>query len=255
MRDSGIRACATLLLLMGFASAAQVRVSHRQGDVHAFLALKSDSGKLLGMADVVNVAAGKTWKSRLTIRFADGSVDDDTTVYTQTPVLRLLSDHHVQKGPSFPKPSDMTIDMGKGTVIYHDFSDGKDNLKTESIDLPADISNGLMPMVMQNYPRGAKEVKVAYMVSTPKPRLVKIIIHPDGMESYHVGSMIRSAARYRMHFDIGGIEGLIAPLVGKAPPDITAWMSTGEGATFLKLNAFLYLGGPMLRLELASPHW
>lgn len=230
-------------------------MKHRQGEVHAFLAVRSDDGKLLGVADVFNVAVGKTWRSRLTVRFRDGSTDDDTTVYTQTSDIRLISDHHVQRGPSFPKASDVTIDMASGDITYHDFSGGKDEAKTEHMDLPADLANGMMPMLLQNMPKGLDELKVGYLVTTPKPRLVKLAIHPEGPATYHVGGLARSATKYRLHIDIGGITGLIAPIIGKEPPDLTAWVSSGAAPTFLKLYGFLYMGGPMWRLELATPEW
>ncbi|MGI4758646.1 MAG: hypothetical protein ACRYGF_17570 [Janthinobacterium lividum] len=244
-----------MLLVTGAAAAEPLEVKHHQGEVHAFLAIRSDEGKLLGMADVVNVSTGKTWQSRLTIHFRDGSVDDDTTVYTQTSVFRLLSDHHVQKGPTFPTPSDVTIDVAKGDVTYCECKDGKDELKTEHMDLPADLGNGMMPMLLQNMPKGSEEIKVGYLVTNPKPRLVKLAIHPEGSDTYHVGGVARSAAKYRLHIDIGGIAGVVAPIIGKEPPDLTAWITSGAAPTFLKINSFLYLGGPMLQMELASPSW
>ncbi len=240
---------------MGTAAAEPLKVKHSQGEVHAYLAVRSDDGKLLGTADVWNTPVGKAWRSRLTIHFRDGSIDDDTTTFTQVSVFHLLSDHHVQKGPSFPKPSDVTIDMVKGDVTYHEIKDGRDETKTEHMDLPADLANGILPMLLQNMPKGDPEVKIGYLVTTPKPRLISIEIHPDGVGKYRVEGLTRSAARYRLHFDIGGIAGVIAPLIGKQPPDLTAWVSGGDAPTFLKLYGFLYLGGPMWRMELASPQW
>lgn len=248
--------CASLSLLVATSmAAAPVRTRHLQGEVHAFLAIRSDEGKVLGLADVVNVAVGNTWRSRLTMHFRDGSLDDDTTVYTQTPVLRLLSDHHVQKGPSFPKPSDVTIDVAKGDVTFRDPSSGKEEATTEHMDLPADLANGMMPMLLQNMPHGTDEVKVSFLVATPKPRLVTLAIQPAGTDTYHVLGMTRPATKYRLHIQLGGLVGVIAPLIGKEPPDLTAWVTSSAAPTFLKLYGFLYLGGPMLTLELASPQW
>ena len=226
-----------------------------QGELHAFLLVHDDNGKLLGTADEVNMAVGRAWRSRLTVHFLDGSVDDDTATYTQSPTLHLLTDHHVQKGPSFPKPSDVSLDTASGTVTFHDLSDGAGAATTEHMDLPADLGNGIMPMVLQNMPRGATELKVSYLVNAPKPRLVKFAIHPDGAAEYRVGGVARQASQVRLHVDIGGLEGLVAPLIGKQPPDMAAWLSTGDAPTLLRLHLFLYLGGPMLRMELASPQW
>lgn len=243
------------LLLAGAAHADPILLRHHQGEVHAFLAVRSEGGKLLGTADEVNVPVGKAWRSRLTLHFLDGSIDDDTTTYTQGKELRMLTDHHVQKGPSFPKPSDVLIDMQKGDVTYLETKDGKSTQQTEHMDLPADLGNGIMPLVLQNHPRGSEEYKMSYLVNTPKPRLIKFAIHADGTTRFRVGGISRSAAKYRLHVEIGGLAGIIAPIVGKEPPDMTAWVSAGEAPTFLKLYGFLYVGGPMLRMELASPEW
>ena len=247
---------AGLFLLLALATAAEpVRVRHLQGDLHAFLLVHDEDGKLVGTADEVNVAVGRVWRSRLTIRFQDGSVDDDTATYRQSPTLRLLTDRHVQRGPSFPKPSDVSLDTVSGTVIFRDLTKGSADVSTEHMDLPADLGNGIMPMVLENMPRGDGELKVHYLVLAPKPRLVALAIHPDGVAEYRVGGTGRQASRYQMHVDIGGIEGVLAPLLGKQPPDMAAWLSAGDAPTLLRLHLFLYLGGPMLNLELASPQW
>lgn len=247
---------AGLFLFLVLATAAEpVRTRHTQGELHAFLLVHGEDGKLLGTADEVNMAVGHAWRSRLTIHFLDGSVDDDTATYTQAPTLHLLADHHVQRGPTFPKPSDVALDTASGTVTFHDLSQGAPAAATEHMDLPADLGNGIMPLVLQNMPRGASDLKVSYLVNAPRPRLVKFAIHPDGTAAYRVGGAARQAAQYRLHVDIGGLEGMVAPLFGKEPPDMVAWLTTGDAPTLLRLRMFLYLGGPMLRLELASPQW
>ena len=48
---------------------------------------------------------------------------------------------------------------------------------------------------------------------------------------------------------------MIAPLIGKEPPDAHVWVSAGEVPAFIRSEAPLYLGGPMLRTELVSPVW
>jgi hypothetical protein len=222
------------------------------GEMHGFLTLRDDSGKLIGYADDVNVPVRGGWRARLTIRFFDGSLSDETAMYTQGKTLHLLSDHLIEKGPSFPKPTDMTIDTAKGTVTYHDGKDGKDELKTDSLELPADLANGLLPMLLQNIPRGSGEIKVGYIVTSPKPRVVTLAVHPEGNESYKVGT-VRSANHYRIHVELGGVAGVVAPIIGKEPPDFDAWVTSGEAPTILKLRAILYVGGPLWTLQLFSP--
>jgi hypothetical protein len=49
--------------------------------------------------------------------------------------------------------------------------------------------------------------------------------------------------------------GVIAPLVGKAPPNIQAWVIGGNPPTFARDVAPLYSEGPLMTLQLVSPTW
>jgi hypothetical protein len=53
---------------------------------------------------------------RLTYRFVDGSIDDETTTYRQEGTFRLVRNHHIQKGPFFAKPIDFAVEAATGTV-------------------------------------------------------------------------------------------------------------------------------------------
>jgi hypothetical protein len=53
--------------------------------------------------------------------------------------------------------------------------------------------------------------------------------------------------------EIGGIAGFLAPLVGKQPPDSQMWILDGTAPAFVKSEQPLYLGGPLWRIDLASP--
>src|ERR1700704_7132628 len=82
-------------------SADQVPVRHMEGLMHGFLALRTLDGKRLADGEMTQVAEGDRVTSRLIFRFKDGSVYDDTTTFSQRGAFRLLSDHLVQRGPSF----------------------------------------------------------------------------------------------------------------------------------------------------------
>jgi hypothetical protein len=223
--------------------------------VHGFLVIRNERGAVIGTGDAVNVPDGRAWRSRTILHFRDGSVDDETAIYTQNGSLHLVSDHHVQKGPSFPKPIDMFIDTARGCVTWHDIHEGRDEVKTEQMSMPADLANGLLPFVSQNLPQGGAETKVGYLAATPKPRLITMAIHRDGEESFRIGGMGRKASRMRVHLDLGGIAGVIAPIIGKEPPDMYLTVVEGQAPAFQKVNGILYLGGPLFTIELASPEW
>ena len=63
----------------------------------------------------------------------------------------------------------------------------------------------------------------------------------------------RKATHYVLKVEIGGVKGLIAPVVGKQPPDVHVWILGGEAPTFVKAEGPLYYGGPNWRVELANP--
>src|SRR5205085_6313555 len=107
-------------------TAEQVRVRHMEGLMHGLLALRTLDGKRLADGEMIHVAEGDRVKSRLIFRFKDGSVYDDTTIFSQRGSFRLLSDHLVQRGPSFKQDMEASVDAPSGqlTVRYKDH-DGK----------------------------------------------------------------------------------------------------------------------------------
>src|SRR4029077_16898632 len=92
-----------------------IKVRHPEGTLHGFLSLTTARGEVLADGDLIEVVRGDRVTSRLTFHFKDGSLDEETTVFTQRGVFRLVSDHHIQRGPYFPHALDMTIDPSKGT--------------------------------------------------------------------------------------------------------------------------------------------
>lgn len=194
--------------------------------------------------------------SRLTFHFKDGSLDDETTVFTQRGVFRLISDHHIQRGPYFPTQLDMNIDVPKGTVTtrWKD-KDGKPQDSTEHMKLPPDLYNGLVTPIVKNLSPDAAETKVSMIVSTPKPRIVTLLIRPLGTSPFSLAGSARKALHYEIKIELGGIVGLIAPVVGKAPPNIQLWIEGGEVPVFLRETGPLFEGGAVLTINLIGPTW
>jgi len=82
------------------------------------------------------------------------------------------------------------------------------------------------------------------VAATPKPRIVKLAITAEGEESFETGGTSRKAKRYLLKVEIGGLTGLMAPLLGKQPADTHVWILDGEAPAFVKSEGPLYLGGP-----------
>jgi hypothetical protein len=79
--------------------------------------LRTLRGKTLAVGDLIQFTRDDQVTIQFTLRFKDGSLHDETTVYSQCEAFRLISDHLIQKGPSFPHPMEVLIDATKGKVI------------------------------------------------------------------------------------------------------------------------------------------
>lgn len=245
-----------VLLLPNASVGEQVAVRHTEGLVHGFLALRNLDGSTLADGDLIQTARGTRVTSRLVFHFKDGSLHDETAIFSQRQRFRLLSDHVVQKGPSFPQPLDMSIDAVKGdvTVRYTD-EHGEQKVEAEHLDLPPDLANGVILTLLKNARPEAPPKSVAFVAATPKPRLVKLAITAAGAESFSTGGTDRKATHYVLKVDLGGIAGVVAPLVGKQPPHSHVWILGGAAPAFVKSEQPLYNGGPVWRIELVSPIW
>ena len=234
----------------------QVAVRQTEGLIHGFLTLRTLDGSPLADGDFIQTVRGNRVTSRVVFRFKDGSSYDETTVFSQRQRLRLLSDHVTENGPAFPQPLDLSIDTSTGqvTVRYTD-PHGKENIDSEHLDLPSDLANGLVLTVLKHVPPGAPPKTLSFVAATPKPRLVKLVIATAGEDVFSTGGAARRAIHYVLKVDLGGIAGVVAPLVGKQPADSHVWVLGGEAPTVVKSEQPLYSGGPLWRIELASPTW
>jgi hypothetical protein len=238
------------------ASAEPIPARHVEGTVHGFLALRSKEGRVLGVGDLFQVVRGDRVTSRLVFHFKDGSVDEETTVFSQRGNFQLITDHHIQKGPSFPQPMDLSIDVPSGQVTVRSTGkDGKEKVESEHLDLPPDLVNGLILSISKNILPETPETKVSMVVLAPKPRLVKVAISPQGEEPFSLVGSHRKAMRFLLKIELGGIVGMVAPLIGKAPPEIHIWIIGGQAPAFVREEGPFFQGGPTWTVQLTSPAW
>jgi hypothetical protein len=250
-----LAAVAVVLAASACALAEPVSATYRQGSLHGFLVLESRGGKVLATGDQTNVVHGDVVHSELVFHFRDGSIDDEVCDYRQGDVFKLIRDHHVQKGPSFPHPLDMTIDAANGQVTWQQTKDGKTEAKSQHMDLPDDLANGMIPLLVEDFPDKAAELKVSYVAADPNPRVVTFSVKPDGEAGIRVGGLRRRANRFTVHIEIGGLAGVIAPIIGKQPSDLQIWAMGGDAPVFLRMQGALYAQGPIWTMALASPTW
>jgi hypothetical protein len=233
-------------------TADSVEVRHPQGSAHGFVALRTLQGTRLATGDMTQIVHEDRVTSRVVFHFRDGSLDDDTTVFTQRGKFRLISDHHIQKGPSFPEPVDIFINALTGQITSHDI-DGK--VREDHLALPPDVSNGLPPNLLMNILPSAVETKLSFVVLGKKPRLVRVSIKPAGEAQFSLGDTARKAVDFVIHPELGGLTGLIAPWIGKQPADFHIWILSGPSPAFIREEGQLYQGGPIWRIEQISPNF
>jgi len=236
--------------------ADQVPVRHLEGRIHGFLVLRDLDDKLLASGSLIQLAHGNRVTTELSFSFNDGSVHQETSVFSQHRTFQLLTYHLVQKGPAFKRAIDMSLNASSGqvTIRYTD-DDGKEKTITDRLKLPADLANGIVTTLLGDIDPAVPKTIVSMLLATPKPRLIKLEISPLGEDLFSVGGFAEKALRYAVKIDIGGISGLIAPIIGKQPPDTHVWMVGGKAPGFLKSEGPLFQDGPVWRIELASPVW
>jgi hypothetical protein len=252
--------CVSMLFVAGLFGAGALRaesvaVRHAEGVVRGFLVLRSLDGAVIANGDLIQFLRGDRVTSRLVFHFKDGSLQDETAVFSERRRFRLLSDHLVQRGPSFPHPMEISIDTTSGRVTVRHRENGKEKIIEERMELPSDLANGMMVTLLKNIAPDAPFTTVSMVVATPKPRLVKLEITPMGREPFTVGRASYKATRFNVKVEIGGLAGLIAPLLGKQPKDTSVWIVGGDAPGFVRSEGQFYQGGPVWRIELASPDY
>jgi hypothetical protein len=256
-RSSLLAICVALLSLANLAArsaaAQNMVVRFPEGDSRGLATLSTPTGKVIASGDMRQlVRKNGEVESWLIFHFADGSIDSDHTFFTEKGRFRLVHDHHIQRGRSFPHPEDVVVDVPSGTVreVVHDGS-GR-HVKVRHLQMPANIANGMLTTAIKNMPAAAQEADVTYYSGG---RLVRLAIMHDGVEKVWVGPRPLPATRYRIKVKIGGIAGLVAPLLGKQPQDVMAWYLEGDPPLMLRIDSQLYDQGPVWRFQLAGPAW
>jgi hypothetical protein len=245
-----------VFLLCAALEADPVAVRHAQGYIHGFLILKDKDDKVLASGDLTQMPAGNRVTAALSLRFMDGSLYEETAVFSQSRTYRLLTYKQVMKGPSFKTQETLSLDASSGNVnIQSTDEKGKAKTVNDKLALPPDLANGILPMLLTEGDPGKAETILSMVVSTPKPRIVKLKISTSGQDSFSIGGSGAKANHYLVKIDIGGVTGAAAKVAGKQPPPVNMWIAAGNAPVFLKSEGPLFEDGPIWRVELASPAW
>jgi hypothetical protein len=234
------------LVCCPLAGAEPVTVRYTEGLTRGFPVLRSMTGDKLAQGHLTQVAIGDRVESRLVFHFADGSLHDETVVFSQTSVFTLLRYRLVQRGPSFPETVEAAVDRAteQYDVRYRVDDDSPEERISGRLTLPGDAYNGLLTTVLKNLMPG-RSATVHIVAFTPRPRLVRMLLTPGAGDAVRVGDVVVSATRYHMKPQLGLFTSLLVADI----PDVRCWIADGEAPSFLRFEGPLYFMGPVWRIE------
>ena len=239
----------SILLWTAVVEAVPQRVRLPEGHTHGFLIVRTLDGEVVAYGELVAKPTRGLITSHMILRFNDGSLYDETVVFSQKDVFRLERYRLVQHGPSFPK-ADIAFDRKSGQyrVQQQEKKDSEEKTASGPFEMPVDLYNGMATTLMKNLPRGTGAT-VQMVAFTPEPRLLKMELTADGEEKGLVGKEAKPVTHYIVKLDLGGLAGLIAPVIGKQPPDLHYWLVVGDVPAFVRFEGPMFLHGPIWRLE------
>jgi hypothetical protein len=250
-RSSFFVAAFFAITLSTVALAEPIPVKHIQRPMQRSMVAYSEAGKFLANVAFSQAVQGDEATTHITYRFADGSMDDETTIFRQQGTFRLVRDHHVQKGPFFTKPVDFTVEADTGIASSRTTDkNGKIHVESEHVDLPDDLANGFVGTLLLNVPHNTPPFRVGLLAPVGGGRLIRILISPEGEQPFHMKGQTLQATVFRIHPEVGGIAGMIAPLIGFQPKDVMVWVLEGEEPAVVRIVGQLGGYGPVVSSEL-----
>lgn len=253
-----VRLCLLLILVVlavSFpAQAAPVQVRFTEGMVRGFLQLTDSGGRRIASGDFIQSHRGGEIKARTVLYFKDGSLHDETAVFTQQSTFLLKSYRLIQRGKAFKDDLDVSLERETGKYrVKVKGTDGREKVLEGELDLPPDVYNGMVPTALKNLTKGDRET-IHVVAFTPAPRVIELEMTPAGEEKMMIGDLKKSAVHYVLKPKLG-ILRLPAALLGRTPPDNHIWTVMEDVPAFVKFAGPLALGGPIWRIELTSPKW
>jgi len=252
MKRSKIVAAALLAMPFGAVALGEpIPVRHVQRTMHRSLIARSETGSTIARGEFSQVVQGDEVTMRLTYRFVDGSIDDETTTYRQEGTFRLVRNHHVEQGPFFAKPVDLAVDASTGTATSRTVDkNGKVHVESEHVALPNDVANGFVGTLVLNTPPNAAPFRVGMLVPVGGGRLIRLLLSPEGEQPFQEGGETHMATVFRIHPELGGIVGVIARLIGLQPKDVTVWVREGDEPAVVRIVGQLGGYGPVVSSDL-----
>jgi hypothetical protein len=245
----------SVLLGCSGVEADPVRVRLPEGNARGFVVLRTIDGHPIAAGELRQKAAGAAIESRLSLKFRDGSFWEETVTFSQQEIFRLESYRLVQRGPSFPRAEiSFARKSGGYLALTQEKKGDKEKTAKGPLDMPADLYNGMALTLLKNLP-GSGPTAVQMVAFLPKPRLLRMVLAPEGEDRVVAGGEAQKAIRYLVKLEIGGLTGVVAALIGKDPPDLRYWLVGGDVPAFVRFQGAMFLNGPVWRMEQTLVEW
>jgi hypothetical protein len=239
------------MLLPAVVHAERIPITHLSVSKHEFMVVRSDGGKELARAEFTQTVQGDEVTISLNHRFADGSIDDETTTFSQHGKFQFIRDHHIQQGPYFGRSVDFTVDAASGLATSGTLDkNGKMQFESRHIDLPDDLANGFVATLLLNVPPNTAPFRVGFLAPFAGGRLLHLLITPEGEQPFQRAGQTLKATVFRIHPELGGILGALAGLLGLQPKDLRVWILEGEMPAVIRVVGQLGGQGQVLSSEL-----
>ena len=257
MKRRSLFVAAFVAMTLGSAALAEpIPVRHIQRPMHRFMVARSETGNVIARGEFTQAVQGDEVTMRLTYRFVDGSIDDETTTYRQEGTFRLVRNHHIQSGPFFAKPVNFAVEAATGTAtIRTTDKNGKTHVESEHIDLPNDLANGFVGTLLLNVPQNTTPFRVGMLVPVGGGRLIRLLISRDSDQRFDLAGQILKATVFRIHPELGGIVGVIARLIGLQPKDVMVWVLEGDDPAVVRIVGQLGGYGPVVSSDLEGTNF
>ena len=238
-------------LAPSLAGAASVEVRFLEGVTRGFLVLRSTTGQTVAQGDLIQTAHPDRVDSQMVFRFKDGSLYDERVTFSQQHVFSLLSYRLTEKGPSFPESMDVFFERTSGRYRITSMEKGREKTSSGTLDLPPDVYNGMIAMILRNLPTRRAET-VHFVAFTPTPRVVQVELQPAGAQKLQLGEQETHATRFVVKARLGSLQSIVAAVLGKKPSEYECVIWTKDVPAFVRCDGPLRLNGPAYRFELVN---
>jgi hypothetical protein len=244
-----------VMMTLHSATAAPVKVRFPEGVSQGFLVLRSLDGQKRADGELRQTSVGgERLVSRLVFRFLDGSLHDETVVFSQKPVLTLVSYTLLQQGPSFPSKLHASFERKTRSYTVRSQKNGQETEQvfTGELDLPPDVYNGLTVMVLKNLSPDRMET-IHFVAFMPEPELYEVEIVSGKKETIQAGTLRKQSRQYELKPKLSTMTRFLAKLFGKTVPTYHVWILTDDIPAFVRFEGPLATGGPPWRIEGTQP--